>query len=339
MPENDHYIIIGNGPAGNRAADVLRMHDPKGKISIIADEGFPFYYRHLLCDFIAGRKEESLLLVKEANHYRENQIRLRLNQRVVKIEVETNTLYLQHMEKVRFSKLIIATGASPRVIPALSGFSEHFSFMSRYTDALKVKPLLAKVKKAAVLGGDLVSLRFTKMLSSLKKEVSLFLYPECFYPFDLTPDMAGSIQKSLSGKKIETFVNLFPSRITKKGKKFEIETAAGAGIEADIIFCFMGMAPNVSFMQGSGIDVERGVLVNEYLRTNVEGVYACGDCAQIYNPELKNYWTSVGWENAAIQGETAALNLLGEAKLIRPSKKKILDVEGLKVNTSWWKEF
>lgn len=338
MPKFDHYIIIGNGPAGNSAAEVLRMHDDQARVSIISDEGFPYYYRHMLCEFISGKKKEDALKVKPASDYKEKNIRMRLGQRVERIEPETKTLYLKHMEKVKFTRLILATGASPHVVPSLSRFEKHFSFMSKYSDALKVKPLLSPARKVAILGGDLVSLKFAKMLSAMKKEVTFFLYKDCFYPFELTADMASAIEKHFSGKKIKTFADIFPSRIESKGKAFEIETENGENLTVDIIFCFMGMRPNINFIQGSGIDTERGVLVDEHLKTNVSDIYACGDCAQIYNPELKNYWISVGWENAGIQGETAALNLLGESKVIKPSQKKILDVEGLKVNTSWWKE-
>ena len=79
--------------------------------------------------------------------------------------------------------------------------------------------------------------------------------------------------------------------------------------------------------------------MDDNLRTNYKDIYACGDCAQIYNPELKSYWVSIGWQNAELQGEIAALNLLGDQKVIKPLPKKVLEVEGIKVNTSWWKGF
>ncbi len=86
----------------------------------------------------------------------------------------------------------------------------------------------------------------------------------------------------------------------------------------------MGMNPNIQFAVGSGINTDRGILVDERLMTNIDDIYACGDCAQIYNSSLKDYWVSTGWHNAEIQGKVAAENLLGESHIVPYPKETIL---------------
>lgn len=338
MPKNDHYVIIGNGPAGNRAAEVLRGKDKDARISIISDEGFSFYYRHMLCDFIAGKKNEEALRIRPYQEYKEKNIRVRLGQRVEKIDPENRILYLKHMEKVGYTKLILATGAKHRIIPSLTIYEKYFTFMTGYSDALDIKPKLQKIKKAVVLGGDLISINFTKMLSRLNKEVTFLFYKENFWPVECTDEMAEAVSSGMKKRKISTFLDAYPSRITRANKGFTLKIDTGETIDADAIFCFMGLSPNIDFIMGSGIDAERGVLVNEFLESNYKDIYACGGCSQIYSPEYKDYWISIGWENAFLQGETAALNMLGAHKVIKPSPKKILQVEGIKINTSWWKK-
>ena len=130
MPKNDHYVIIGNGPAGNRAADVLRENDTDARVTIISDESFSYYYRHMLPKFAVGTKTEEELIVRPFTVYKEKRIRMRLGQKVERIDPENRILYLKHMEKVNFTKLILAVGGTPRILPSLTSFKEHFSTSS-----------------------------------------------------------------------------------------------------------------------------------------------------------------------------------------------------------------
>lgn len=339
MPKNDHYVIVGNGPAGNRAADVLRDKDPKGRVTIISDEAFSFYYRHKLPEFVAKKTDETRLIVRPYQEYKDRSIRLRLAQRVEQIDPETRVLYLEHMEKIGYTRLILAVGGTPRVPPAISRFQEHLVFLSTYTDAIKLRPRLEKAERIVVFGGDLVSLSFIKQMRKLKKQIVFFLYGETFWPIDLTEEMTARICANLEKKQIQTVVDAPVDRVVKKGAGFVVKTENGPSFKSDMVVAFMGLEPNIRFLLGSGIDTERGVLVNSHLRTNYREIYACGDCAQIYNPKLKNYWVSIGWSNAALQGEVAALNLLGDHRVINPAPKNVFQFEGVTVNTSWWKDF
>lgn len=338
MPKNDHYVIIGNGPAGNHAADTLRKNDTDARISIISDEAFAFYYRHKLMDFTCGKSDEEALKVRSYNEYKENNIRLRLGQRVERIDTDKNVLYLKHMEMVGYTKLIIATGGTPRVLPNLSAYRDHLTFMSSYNDARALQSVLKTAKRIIVLGGDLISINCLRKLKNSHKDITFLLLGECFWPFELTPDITDAVMKKLDKLKVKPVLNPDIRSITRKGKSLVVDLQDNDPVTGDMIFSFQGLTPNIRFIVGSGIDTEQGVLVNEFLQTNIKNIYACGDCAQIYNPELKNYWTSIGWENARIQGETAALNLLGYNKVITQAPKNILNVAGMEVRTQWWKE-
>jgi len=338
MQKKDHYVIIGNGPAGNRAAEIFRENDKNARVTIISDEGFPFYYRYKLFDFLSGNITDDSLQVKKYLDYKKNNIRLRLGQTVTKIDPANRILFLKHMEKIGYTNLILATGGIRSIIPSLAGFEKYFSFMTSYNEALALKPVLDRIKKTIVIGGDLISIKFIKMLINMGKDVSFFLCKEGFWPIELTEKMSENIASRMEKEKIRTILDDYPVNIVQTGAGYEIITEKGKKIKGDIIFYFMGLKPDIAFIKGSGIDTAKGVLVDKYLKTNYKNIYACGDCAQIYNPEFKDYWISTGWDNATLQGETAALNLLGEHKIIKPVPQKILEVEGIKVNTSWWKE-
>lgn len=336
MPANDHYIIIGNGPAGNSAADFLRQFDVNARITIISSESFSYYYRHKLPDYIEGSVSEKDLYVRNYSFYKENNIRLRLGQVVEKIDPVEKTLFLKHMEKVHYTKLVIASGGIPDILTSMSDFSEYLHFLTTYEDALKLRPKISVAKDILVLGGDLITFKIIKMLLNLKINVSLILYTDAFWPFPLTEEMSAEIEQRLKNKGVTVLKDEQVESVSIDGTKYQVLTDKGLSKPYDLIFSFPGRIPNIKFIVGSGIDTDRGVLVDDNLRTNFEDIYACGDCAQIFNPKLNSYWVSVGWGNAKLQGKTVAENLLGDSKVIKPTPKKMLDVEGIKVNTSWW---
>ncbi|MCK5696228.1 MAG: FAD-dependent oxidoreductase [Desulfobacula sp.] len=335
MPDNDHYVIIGNGPAGNHAAATLRQKDKDAKITIISDECVPYYYKPRLTDFIADELAKEDLMVKSPAL---KDIRIRCGQAVERIDPDSKLLFLQHMEKIEFSKLIIASGGRARVLPTMSGYAEHLKFVTSYTDVMEVKDEIRKAKDFFIFGGDLVGFKFLRMLTSMGKTVTILIYSEAFWPYHLTDDMLAQITKSLSKFNAKIIVKDDISTIDEQNGSYKVKTQNGIEKKVDMVFSFNGLSPNIEFAKGSGIDIDHGILVNEYLKTNVDSIYACGSCAQIYNPIINSYTTSIGWPNAVVQGEVAALNLLGDIKVIEFVGRKYFDLEGVKIKTTWWEE-
>jgi NADPH-dependent 2,4-dienoyl-CoA reductase/sulfur reductase-like enzyme len=124
----------------------------------------------------------------------------------------------------------------------------------------------------------------------------------------------------------------------KDERSIEVETDCGV-VSAGVVGAFFGLVPDVKFLARSGLHIERGVLVDEFLNAGFAGVYAAGDCAQVYHPGLRDYWVSIGYENARRLGRLAALNLLGAGLAADASGESVFDVEGVRLNTSWWTEF
>lgn len=338
MPDNDHYVIIGNGPAGNHAATTLRANDKEAKITIISDECIPYYYKHKLTGFIANDIAREKLMVNSLEFYKEHDIRTRLGQVVEQIDPKAKLLLLQHKEKVNYTQLLIASGSCARVLPSMSRYSEHLKFITSYTDVVEYKEEILKAKDFFIFGGDLVGFKFLKMLKSMGKDVTILIYPNAFWPYNLTNEMLEQITISLSKLNTDFIVKDDIFTINKEKGGYLVKTQKGIEKIVDMVFSFNGLTPNIEFAIGSGLDIDHGILVDEYLKTNIEGIYACGSCAQIYNPTVKSYTTSIGWPNAVVQGEVAALNFLGERKVIEEVGRKYFDLEGVKIKTSWWED-
>jgi len=128
--------------------------------------------------------------------------------------------------------------------------------------------------------------------------------------------------------------------ITKDSEKeqYTVVTKKGFSKECQMVGGFFGLIPNVDFLLKSGLEIDRGILVNETLQTSYEDVYASGDCAQIYNPAIRNYWVSIGWPNAVKLGEIAAHNLLGTADKVKMPPQNIFSCDEVEVKTAWWQQ-
>ncbi|MBN1551366.1 NAD(P)/FAD-dependent oxidoreductase [bacterium] len=334
-----HFVIIGNGAAGNRAADVLREGDSHAKITIISDEFFHFYYRHRLKDFIVGNIDETSLTVRSSEYYHDKHIRLRLGQQVIKIDLNSQLLYLKHMELVRYTHLLLCTGGKPRMPEIHYRYREHFTSMITLDDAKHMKQQLPAVKRMIVVGGDLISVQITKRLLNAGIEVVFLVDRDAFWPLTFSDVIEKDFNRALrrAGAKIisdDAIVN-----IEKLGHMaYQVRTRSGENLECNLVGGFFGLVPQVDFLVGSGLDIDRGILVDEHLKTHFDNVYAAGDCAQVYNPQLSNYWVSIGWGNAVKLGEIAAHNMLGSPDTAIRPPINVLDYEGIEVKTEWWQE-
>jgi nitrite reductase (NADH) large subunit len=339
MDKQEHYVIIGNGATANSAASTLRKGDKESRITLISNEFFPFYHRHRLCKFIAGDVSEEELAVKSTASYKAEDIRLRLGQEVAKIDFKSRTVYLKHMEKIQFSKLLLATGGTPRIPEIYHSFRQHFTFLKTLAHAKHLKRILPHINRILIIGGDLISVKVAKTLRHMDKEVLFMVDEGAFWPLNLDSTQQADFKKALEKLGIQVLPHDTLKSVSREAENsFSVTTGEGKQLDVDCIGSFFGQVPDVEVLLGSGLNVERGIMVNEFLETNIADVYAAGDCAQVYNPDIKNYWVSIGWHNAKNLGTLAGENMLGKRGSTDLPQKDLFSLEGIEVRTNWWKE-
>ncbi|MBI5569475.1 MAG: NAD(P)/FAD-dependent oxidoreductase [Desulfomonile tiedjei] len=335
----EHCVIIGNGPAANEAALTLRKKAPDLKVTMIGRELVRYYRPHLLPDYIAGKIPDHDLYVNPMNFYHDHDIYLRLGQQAAGIDFDRREVLLDHKERVRFDSLIVAVGGKPRIPEPLVPFAHLMLTLKTMADARKWMEKLPRVDSVLIVGGDLTSLAVTKSLISMGKRVSFILCSEAFWPLRMNEEIRREAATRLLEYGVEVLSCRAITRITRiDDHRVEVETDSG-GFRPGLVGAFYGLMPDVQFLARSGLDIERGILVDEYLRTRVADVYAAGDCAQVYHPGLKDYWVSIGHANATYLGRIAALNLLGGRVAAEVAPTSIFRVDGINANVSWWLEF
>lgn len=337
--QGNRYVIIGSGPAGHQAALSLRQGDPEARVTLIGKDPDGCYRPRLLPDLIAGNVAQEAVMICPHAFYREHGIKFRRGQRVVGLDVQGRRVLLEHQEVLAYDGLILAVGGRPHIPAPYRPLKDRMLTLKTLKDARLWRQRLEHADSVFLIGGDLTSFAVTRALCCLQKRVFFVLNEESFWPLRFDPGLQARASQALK----EAGVEVLPvSRIQDLTLLSDGRSRVEAGeyrLEVDLVGAFFGLVPNIAFLRGSGLQTDRGVLVDEFLFTGVQGVYATGDCAQVYHPEIRDYWVSIGHENAVSLGMTAAHNLLGARERPTVERKSILHVQGVTVNTSWWVEF
>lgn len=336
---HDHFIIIGNGPAGSQAAFTIKEKAPNANVTIITREREGCCHSHLLPKFLAGTVSKDELFAISFDDYTKKGIKLRTGQSVIDVDIHKREILLDHKERLHFSGLIIAAGGKPRIPEPLLIFKDLLYPLKSFRESIIWQEKLLAVDSILMLGGDLTSFAVTKALLALKKKIYFMLNENAFWPLHFNKALHDDVARQLTKKGVEVLNSLKIKSIACVSEHECRVRVNDHEIEVGMIGAFFGLVPNIKFLTQSGLQIDRGILVDEYLFTGIDGIYATGDCAQIYHPELHDYWVSIGTKNAKTLGRLAAVNLLGGTERINVSKESIFDAHGIKINTSWWSEF
>ena len=335
----EHFIVIGNGPAGNQAAHTLIEMEPGSRVTLISKDYDSCLRPHLLPRYIAGKIPRDTLFACPIDAYNNAGIKLRTGQEVVHVNLNKREVILEHKEVIPFTGLIIAVGGKPRIPEPLLVFKDFMLTLKTLEDAALWMEGLKNVHSVLMVGGDLTSFSLTRALIGMGKKVHFMFNEDAFWPMRPDEKMFEEATFQLTEKGVDVLHSRRLKGLARLSEKSIQVHMDDRKITVGIVGAFFGLKPDVRFLAKSGLLIDRGILVDETLYTGFEGVYATGDCAQVYHPEIRDYWVSIGHDNAVALGHVAAMNLLGADFRADVPKESILDVQGVKVNTSWWKEF
>jgi NAD(P)H-nitrite reductase large subunit len=307
------YLILGAGPAGTWAVRGIRQEDREGRIVIAGSDPRRAYSLPMLSKgYIQGRyAEEKLYLVKE-DYYESNGAVFLGGSAAVGIDTDSKSVELQNGQKVFYRKLLISTGGSPLELDVPGAGLRRIYYLRTLDDARMIKSACESAKSAVVIGGSFVGVELAAALRERGLSVSLIM-PEDYVWRNLMPEALG---RYIMGILEEHGVLIFPSQaVVAFGGSEELAesaiTADGSVFEADVFGVGTGIRLNTGFLEGTDIATSRGVLVDAYLETNIEGVFAAGDVAEYEDSVLGTIRLTGHIENAQQQGRAAGRNMAG----------------------------
>lgn len=299
------YLIVGNGIAGLSAAKEIRSKDHGGTITIISRENYPTYYRMRLTEALGNDLQPEDLLVNSLKWYEDNNMNLVLNKTVTKVIPEESKVVLDDLHEISYEKLLIATGSSS-FIPPISGSYKEGVFALRSLDDLKtIRSYIRDLDRVIIIGGGLLGIEAAWSLKTLGKKVAVVEFAPYLLPKQLDRELGEKLADKLREQDIEVHLPNTVEGIDGEGNVTGLRLDNGDILKANAILISTGIVPNIDIAKDTTIKTNRGIIVDKYLKTNIDNIYAAGDAAE-YNGLVLGLWTT-GNE----QGKIAATNILG----------------------------
>jgi len=276
----EKLVVVGNGMAGVACVEQILRHAPKFQISIFGDETHVNYNRILLSSVLAGEKSLDDVVLNGLDWYQQNGIDLRLGVRIIDVDPVAKTVTGDDGSVTSFDKLLLATGSVP-IIPSIDDVEKDGVFVFRNLD--DTRALLERARpglKAVVIGGGLLGLEAARGLQVQGCDVTVVHLLETLMERQLDLTGGGYLATKMNSLGVTVLLGLSTTKVLGNGKVQGVEFKGGGSIAADLVVIAAGIRPNVGLGQRAGLEIKRGIVVNDYMETSHPDIFAVGECVQ-----------------------------------------------------------
>ena len=311
--QNYDYIIIGGGVAGTVAAETIRQNDTNGTIAIISDEPYPFYSRIMLSkpNFFLGKMSFESIFRHDKQWYIQNNIDLKNSIRATTLNTDTKKVTLNTNESLTYNKLLLALGVCARTLGLPNETISGVYCVRTLDDAKGIMKTIKTAKKAVVVGAGFIGFEMCDILKLAGLDVTLIIR-EPFFWGHLLHNKAGSIiEKAITEKGVTIIKEDEVATIEGAEIVTGITTKKQVHLNADLLAIGVGSVCPKDILLQKTMETRNGIIVNEYLETNMPDIWAAGDCAEYFDTILDEYIQMGNWANAQLQGKIAGLNMTG----------------------------
>ena len=333
-----HYVIIGAGPAGVNAAEHLRKFDPSGQITMLVAEDVPPYSRMALPYYLVGNiAAEGTYLRKKENHFESLNITLKQG-RASSVDSAAKQITLLGGETLSYDKLLIATGATATRPPIpgidLDGVHNCWSLQDSHKIVAGTEP----GSKVILMGAGFIGCIILEALAARGVELTV-IEMENRMVSRMTNEVMGTMIKDwcvAKGIKVMTSTKVTQIASASGDDPLHVTTEGGETLPADVVICATGVRSNTAFLDGSGVTVDMGIVVDDFMQSSVADVYAAGDVAQGKDLSTGDYYVQAIQPTAVEHGKLAAHNMVYGHKNAHPGNinMNVLDTVGL-ISTSF----
>ena len=276
----NRLVVVGNGMAGMACVEQILKHAPKFDITVFGDETHVNYNRILLSSVLAGEKAADDIVLNSLEWYAKNGIRLRLGARVSDVDPVAKTVRGDDGSLTAFDKLLLATGSNP-LIPPIEGTKKDGVYVFRNLD--DTRALLERAGggvKAVVIGGGLLGLEAARGLKVQGCEVTVIHLMDTLMERQLDPTGGGYLKSKMECLGIKVLLERSTTAILGNGKVEGVAFKDGLAIEANLVVIAAGIRPNVELAKKAGLEVNRGIVVNDFMETSHPDIFAVGECVE-----------------------------------------------------------
>lgn len=312
-----NIVIIGNGPAGNAAASIIRRYYGNLDISIFSEECYTQYSPCFLHEYISGVLDRNSLFLKVMQDYEHEGINIFLGKSVY--EINSSKKYIVYEGGTKYyDRLILSTG-SEAIIPEIAGSNLKGVFkFKNLKDAEYICEYIFKseAKTALVVGAGPIGVELSIALRIKGLKVYLVEKEGWILSRTFEEDLAKKLEMKIQSNGIEVLTGVEIRKILGKNKLKSVQLSNDRMIDCDIIVFSIGMRPKTDIAKKAGVELGHlgGIITDEKMVTNIPSIYACGDCIEIKDTLTNKNVVSALWPNAVIEGKVAGLNAIGVSK-------------------------
>ena len=308
------YIIVGGGPAGAIAAERLRLLDPLSSISLVSTENYVFYKRKKIINLISSSCSVEDLFAKGDNFYDKLNINF-YHRKVIKVEPDENQIILEDQSKLSYDSLLIASGGSPISLSLEGANLKGIYTLYTIEDAKKITEQVCNAKNVVIIGGGSIAMKLVKNFIKIGLNISIIEKSSHLWPIGFDRKISRIFEKEFIDRNINLHFNDEVMKFNgKDGKLNSVTLKSSREIPCDIAIITIGIRPNIDFLEGTKIVLDKGIIVDKFLKTNIPNIFAAGDVAQVEDPLYMKPMLHPTWQNAKKQGKIAAENMIGQNK-------------------------
>lgn len=300
------YVIMGNGVAGNAAAETIRKLEPESEIRMFSREGHHYYYRPALPEYLAGEKTIRALTLHDDSWYGKNRIEIRLSTEIVDIRPAEKTVLASDGKTYAYDRLLLATG-SRAVAPKMTGNDLEGVFtLHTAADADAMIRWSGSAKSLVVVGGGILGIEAGNGLRRRGLQVTVVGRNKRLLPRQTDAASAVFLRRRLEEMGFTFHLGVVPREIARSDGRLAVVLEDGRTLETDMVLLSAGAAPDLALARKLGLKIGKAVEVDDRLRTSAEDIYAAGDLV-----EHRGVYYGI-WLPAMAQGRAAGANMTGK---------------------------
>jgi NADPH-dependent 2,4-dienoyl-CoA reductase/sulfur reductase-like enzyme len=323
--------IVGGGLASARAIKSFRASGGEGSIVLCSkDSTFPYHRPPLSKRFLRGETDETPFVEDEA-FYADNGVEVMLETAVVSVDMRERALVLEG-ERLGFKKLLIASGAWPRRLHVPGDDLDRVFTLRTFENSRTIRETAAESQRAVIVGAGFIGMEVAASLRHLGKEVSLIHLGRWLFDQLGVEQLSTELAALYEQNGVELVLGNEVASFEGDGRLEAVTTKNGRRVEADFAVEGIGVDPVTDFLEGSGIEIDNGVVVNQRFETNVPDVYAVGDVARFYDPLFGKHRRIEHWSNANYQGTEVGKVLSGSGAGFDTISRFFTEIFGITIN-------
>jgi NADPH-dependent 2,4-dienoyl-CoA reductase/sulfur reductase-like enzyme len=296
-------VIVGGGLASARAIKAYRDAGGEAPISLFSrDSAIPYHRPPLSKRYLRGETQAEDALVEPETYYRENDVDVHLETKVSSLDLAARKLRLADGGEFGFEQLLIASGAAPRTLEVPGADFEGVFTLRTLDDSTRIREAALGARHAVVVGAGFIGMEVAASLSQLGLEVTLVHRGKGLFEILRARQLAQFLTDLYGRRGVEVVLGDEVASFGGRSRLDAVETQRGRTAQAELAVVGVGVEPCTDWLEGSGLELDDGVVVNERFETGVEGVWAAGDVARFYDPLFEKHRRIEHWSNANYAG-------------------------------------